>query len=136
MAKNSAQVRERPVVLVVDDFDDARETYRELLQLEGYDVIVASNGEEALSLVQEVGPDVVLMDLSMPVMDGYGATRALKEDARTRHIPVVALTGHVLARHTVRALDAGCDTVLPKPCQPTRVADKIRKMLHTSQARR
>jgi CheY-like chemotaxis protein len=128
----SAKKRSRPVVLVADDFSDARELYQEYLELEGFDVVVAANGAEALDRARAVLPDVVLMDLSMPVMDGYGATEALRGDESTRDIPVIALSGHVLPRHTAGARNAGCTTVLPKPCLPTEVAAKIRTLLETA----
>ncbi|HLU67022.1 MAG TPA: response regulator [Kofleriaceae bacterium] len=124
--------RARPVILVADDFSDARELYQEFLELEGFDVVLASNGREAVDRARETQPDLVLMDLSMPVLDGYGATEQLKEDAATRDIPVVALSGHVMPRHGAEARDAGCETVLPKPCLPTEVAAKIRSLLHAS----
>src|SRR4249919_1453945 len=88
---------ERPRVLLVDDYPDAREMYSEYLKFSGFDVVEASNGVEALQRAIENTPDIILMDLSLPVMDGWEATRRLKEDARTSGIPVVALTGHALA---------------------------------------
>ena len=124
--------RARPVILVADDFSDARELYQAFLELEGFEVVLAANGEEAIDRARETQPDLVLMDLSMPVMDGYGATEALKGDASTRDIPIVALSGHVMPRHNADAREAGCETVLPKPCLPTDVAAKIRALLHTS----
>ena len=87
---------ERPRVLVVDDYPDAREMYSEYLEFSGFDVIQAVNGIEALQRAVDAAPDIILMDLSLPVMDGWEATRRLKEDARTNRIPVVALTGHAL----------------------------------------
>jgi CheY-like chemotaxis protein len=85
---------DRPRVLLVDDYPDAREMYSEYLQFSGFDVIEAANGMEALQRAADEAPDIILMDLSLPVMDGWEATRRLKSDPRTAEIPVVALTGH------------------------------------------
>ena len=87
----------RPLVLVVDDYQDAREMYAEYLSFSGFRVAEAGTGVEALEKAFELQPDVILMDLSLPGMDGWAATRRLKTDDLTRHIPVVALTGHALA---------------------------------------
>ena len=88
---------ERPRVLLVDDYPDAREMYSEYLEFSGFDVVEAANGMEALQRAVDEPPDIILMDLSLPVMDGWEATRRLKADERTAGIPVVALTGHALA---------------------------------------
>lgn len=121
----------KPLVLVVDDFADNREMYSEYLSFSGYDVIEARNGKEALEAAQERLPDIIIMDLSLPVMDGWEATRRLKADARTRQIPVVALTGHALAGHSTGAREAGCDAFLAKPCLPDQLVAEIRRMLAT-----
>ena len=86
-----------PLVLVVEDYQDAREMYAAYLQFSGYRVAEAANGLEALEKTRELMPDIILMDLALPKMDGWEATRRLKADERTRHIPIVALTGHALA---------------------------------------
>ena len=88
---------EKPRVMVVDDYPDAREMYSEYLEYCGFEVVQAANGMEALQRAIETQPDIILMDLSLPVMDGWEATRRLKADKRTVTIPVVALTGHALA---------------------------------------
>ena len=119
----------KPLVLVVDDFADNREMYSEYLSFSGYDVIEARNGKEAVDAAQERLPDIIIMDLSLPVMDGWEATRRLKADDRTRRIPVVALTGHALAGHSKGAKDAGCDSFLAKPCLPDQLVAEIRRML-------
>ena len=128
--------RKRPLVLVTEDVTDARELFQFFLEAEGFDVVTACNGREAVARAQEIGPDVVVMDLSMPVMDGFSATEELKNNALTKDIPVVALSGHVMAHHKSRAREAGCDTVMPKPSALTDVAAKIRGMLHPAKARR
>jgi CheY-like chemotaxis protein len=124
----------KPVVLVVDDFADNREMYSEYLAFSGYDVIEARNGKEAIDAAQERLPDIIIMDLSLPVMDGWEATRRLKADERTRRIPVVALTGHALAGHSKGAREAGCDSFLAKPCLPDQLVAEIRRMLEGGKA--
>ena len=121
--------RDRPRVLLVDDYPDAREMYSEYLQFSGFDVVEAANGMEALQRAGEDAPDIILMDLSLPVMDGWEATRRLKSDPRTASIPVVALTGHALAGISEGAKKAGCDAFVTKPCLPEDLVKEIRKVL-------
>jgi CheY-like chemotaxis protein len=116
-------------VLVVDDYDDAREMYAEYLSFLGYQVQTARDGQEAIDFAREHHPDVILMDLSLPVVSGWDATRQLKEDERTRDIPVMALTGHVLPNHKEKAQEVGCDVFISKPALPDTVADQIRALL-------
>jgi CheY-like chemotaxis protein len=120
-------------VLLVDDYPDAREMYSEYLQYSGFDVIEAGNGIEALQLAVQHAPDIILMDLSLPVMDGWEATRRLKADSRTAGIPVVALTGHALAGISEGARLAGCDAFVTKPCLPEDLVAEIRKVLEHPQ---
>jgi len=124
----------KALVLVVDDFADNREMYSEYLSFSGYDVIEARNGKEAIDAAQARLPDIIIMDLSLPVMDGWEATRRLKADDRTRGIPVVALTGHALAGHSKGAKEAGCDSFLAKPCLPDQLVAEIRRMLAAGKA--
>jgi CheY-like chemotaxis protein len=127
MKKTAPRVR----VLVVDDYPDAREMYSEYLQFSGFDVVEASNGMEALQRAVADQPDIILMDLSLPVMDGWEATRRLKADTRTARIPVVALTGHALAGISEGAKRAGCDAFVTKPCLPEDLVKEIHKVLDT-----
>jgi two-component system, cell cycle response regulator DivK len=120
---------DRPRVLLVDDYPDAREMYTEYLQYSGFDVVEAGNGIEALQRAVDATPDIILMDLSLPVMDGWEATRRLKADQRTASIPVVALTGHALAGISEGAKKAGCDAFVTKPCLPEDLVKEIRKIL-------
>ncbi len=117
---------ERPRVLLVDDYPDAREMYSEYLQFSGFEVV---NGMEALQRAADEAPDIILMDLSLPVMDGWEATRRLKADPRTADIPVVALTGHALAGISEGARQAGCDAFVTKPCLPEDLVVEIRRVL-------
>jgi CheY-like chemotaxis protein len=127
-----SEAARKPLVLVVDDFADNREMYSEFLAFSGYEVVEARNGKEALEAAFQRPPDIIIMDLSLPVMDGWEATRRLKADERTRKIPVVALTGHALAGHSKGARDAGCDSFLAKPCLPDQLVAEIRRMLAVS----
>src|SRR5205809_4331397 len=127
---------ERPRVLVVDDYPDAREMYSEYLEFSGFDVIQAVNGIEALQRAVDAAPDIILMDLSLPVMDGWEATRRLKANPRTVDIPVVALTGHALAGISAGAADAGCDAFVTKPCLPDELVKEIRKVLDASASKK
>jgi two-component system cell cycle response regulator DivK len=124
-----ARVRDQPLVLVVEDYQDAREMYAAYLQFSGFDVAEAANGIEAVEKTQELLPDIVLMDLALPRMDGWEATRRLKTDPRTRHIPIVALTGHALAGHAEGAREAGCDAFVTKPCLPDALVAEIKRLL-------
>ena len=120
---------ERPRVLLVDDYPDAREMYAEYLEYSGFEVVAAENGIEALQRAIDSAPDIILMDLSLPVMDGWEATRRLKADKRTASIPVVALTGHALAGISEGAKKAGCDAFVTKPCLPEDLVKEIRRVL-------
>ena len=119
----------RPLVLVVDDFIDAREMYAEYFVFAGFEVAEATNGEEAVRKALELTPHVILMDLSMPGVDGWEATRRLKADQRTRDIPVIALTGHALTGFSESAKLAGCDAFVTKPCLPDALVEEVRRVL-------
>ena len=119
----------KPLVLVVDDYQDAREMYAEYLSFSGFRVEEASTGAEAIEKAFALRPDVILMDLSLPGMDGWTATRRLKNDDRTKGIPVVALTGHALAGASEGARQAGCDAFVTKPCLPDELVVEVRRML-------
>lgn len=127
-------MRTQPLVLVVEDYQDAREMYAAYLQFSGYEVAEATNGVEAIEKTQELLPDIVLMDLALPRMDGWEATRRLKSDERTRHIPIVALTGHALAGHAEGARQAGCDAFVTKPCLPDALVAEIKRLLDAKPA--
>ncbi len=122
--------KKAPLILVVDDYQDAREMYAEYLQFSGFRVAEARNGNEALEQALALKPDLILMDLSLPGMDGWEATRQLKADERTQNIPVVALTGHALAGASDGAKRAGCDSFVTKPCLPDDLVVEVRRMLN------
>jgi two-component system cell cycle response regulator DivK len=123
--------QQAPLILVVDDYQDAREMYAEYLQFSGFRVAEARNGNEAVDQAFALKPDLILMDLSLPGMDGWEATRRLKADDETRHIPIVALTGHALAGASEGARKAGCDSFVTKPCLPDELVVEVRRMLGT-----
>jgi CheY-like chemotaxis protein len=116
-------------VLVVDDYEDNRELYSMYLSLQGFEVQTAENGAEALASVRESAPDVILMDLSLPVLSGWDAIRELKADPHTRDIPILALTGHAMASHIARAQEVGADDFAAKPCLPQDVEQRILDLL-------
>lgn len=124
--------RERPLVLIVEDQLELRTLYAQELTISGFDVIEAGDGVEAIDHTTARLPDVVLMDLSLPVLDGWEATRRLKADTNTAHIPVVALTAHDGAGELERATAAGCEWFVPKPCAPDALVTEIRRVLTRS----
>jgi len=126
---DQARRRDRPVVLIAEDYPELRHLYAEQLTMSGFEVIEAVNGAEAIDRTSSRLPDVVLMDLSLPVVDGWEATKRLKEDARTAHIPVLALTSHDGSRDIQRATRAGCNWFVPKPCPPDALITEIRRVL-------
>jgi CheY-like chemotaxis protein len=121
--------RDRPLILLVEDQAELRQLYAEHLVLSGFSVIEAENGVDAIAHTGVHFPDVVLMDLSLPVIDGWEATRRLKADIRTAHIPVVALTAHDGSGELQRATLAGCDWFVPKPCPPDALITEVRRVL-------
>lgn len=121
--------RVTPLVLVVDDFADNREMFAEYLVLSGFEVDEAATGRDALDRAFASVPDVIVMDLSLPEISGWEATRQLKADPRTHHVPVIALTGHALADHAREAKEAGCDAFLTKPCLPDALVAEIRRQM-------
>ena len=116
-------------MLLVEDYEDAREMYRDYLVYSGFDVDTADNGLEAIDKAISVPPDLILMDLSLPVLDGWEATRRLKADARTSAIKVIALSAHAMAAEERRAAEAGCDGFIAKPCLPQELVDEVSRHL-------
>ena len=118
-----------PLVLVVDDVAHGREIFAEYLEFRGFRVATAADGLEALDKAFELLPDIILMDLSLPQLDGWEATKRLKGDDRTRTIPIIALTAHALASAHDKAMAAGCDSVVTKPCIPRDLEAEVRRQL-------
>ncbi len=136
MVTEAQQGAVQPLILVVEDYPDAREMYAEYLRFSGFRVAEARNGEEALARARQEVPDVVLMDLALPLMDGWEATRRLKSDPRTASTLVVALTGHALAGHAEGARRAGCDAFVTKPCLPDDLVNRIRAVLDSGKKKK
>jgi len=119
----------KKMILLVEDHPDNVVVYRTILEHYGYHVLTASNGHEGIRLATDELPDLILMDISLPVMDGCEATRRLKAGERTRHIPVVAVTAHSQEEFRSRAHAAGCDGFLVKPVAPTLVAKEVARLI-------
>ncbi len=117
-------------VLLIEDDRDSRVVYGAMLRHSGFRVVEATDGEEGILLAQRHSPDVTVMDLGLPRVDGWTATEALKADPATGHIPVVAVTVHVQDFDRGRAELVGCDAFLKKPCSPTRLVGAITRILH------
>jgi len=117
------------LVLLADDYADNREAYALYLRNKGFRVEEAEDGHQALDKAFRLVPDLIVMDLSMPGLDGWEATRRLKQDGRTRNIPIIALTGHALEGQSETARAAGCDRFITKPCEPAALAAEIRTIL-------
>ena len=116
-------------VLLVDDNEDIRIVYSTILQHFGYVVMEALNGEEGIAKARAERPDLILMDISIPVIDGWEATQVLKRDPETRGIPIIALTAHALASDREKAMEVGCDSYLAKPCEPKAVVSEVEKFI-------
>lgn len=118
-----------PLILVVDDTRDSRELFVEYLRMAGFQAEQAGSGREAIDKAAALQPSAIVMDLEMPEMDGWEATRRLKADARTAGIPVVALSAHVMEDARKQATEAGCAGFLSKPCYPTEVEKELSRIL-------
>jgi two-component system, cell cycle response regulator DivK len=116
-------------ILVVEDQPDNRQIIRDMLADTGYEIIEAENGEEALAAVAKQRPDLILMDIQLPVMDGYAATRRIKTDPALKSIPVIAVTSYALSGEEKKAREAGCNDYVPKPYSPRQLLAKIRQYL-------
>lgn len=119
-------------VLVVEDTELNRELLTDLLTARGFEVVVAENGLEALEAVRRERPAIVLMDMMMPVMDGFEATRRLKADPETRAIPVIGLTALAMEGDAARVRSSGCDDYVTKPVDVKTLADKVRSLAAVS----
>lgn len=118
-----------PLILIVEDYEDALELLSELLAFRGFRIVGAKSGAEAIEKARALVPDVVLMDLTLPDMDGREATRRLKADPRTRDVPIIALTAHTQAGHLESARDAGCEAFVSKPCMPDQLVEHLNRVL-------
>jgi two-component system, cell cycle response regulator DivK len=116
-------------ILVVEDQMDNRQILRDLLGNAGYELLEAENGAEALTTVARQRPDLILMDIQLPVMDGYEATRRLKADPATKSIPIIVVTSYALSGDETKAREAGCDAYVTKPFSPRQLLGKVREFL-------
>jgi two-component system cell cycle response regulator DivK len=116
-------------ILVVEDQRDNMQILRDLLTSADYEMVEAENGEEALAEVAKQRPDLILMDIQLPIMDGYEATRRIKADPALRSIPIIAVTSYALSGDEAKARAAGCDDFVPKPYSPRQLLAKIRQYL-------
>lgn len=128
--------RSGPVVLLAEDNEDHREVYATYFRHRGLQVETATDGESAVSRALALVPDVIVMDLSMPRLDGWEASRRLKADRRTAHIPIVACTAHGFGHAVERALIAGCDAYVVKPCLPADLYAEVQRQLRLAARRR
>jgi CheY-like chemotaxis protein len=119
----------RPSILIVDDYDDARDVWTTLLEAEGFDVLTAANGPDALAAALSKLPNLIVLDLSLPGMSGVDVARAIRDQMSERPMPLVALTGYSDPQHLAQAREAGFDLILTKPCTPSVLIEEIRRLL-------
>src|ERR687896_1587153 len=115
-------------ILVVDDTEFNRDLVVQLLEDE-FELIIAEDGADGLKQTQTDKPDLILMDLGMPVMDGWEATRRIKANSELKHIPIIAVTSHAMVGDEIQAREAGCDDYIPKPIDETELIRKVKKFL-------
>jgi CheY-like chemotaxis protein len=118
-----------PLILIVDDFPDGLEMYSQYFIFKGYRVVTARDGAAAIAVAREHAPDLILMDLAMPKMNGTLAMKALRTDPTFDHVPIVALTAHAMSHHRIAALRDGFDEFIPKPCLPDAVFAAVDRLL-------
>jgi two-component system, cell cycle response regulator DivK len=126
----SAFLKDMPKILLVEDNEMNRDMLSRRLQRKGYQVVLAMDGQNGVEMTQTEAPDLILMDMSLPVLDGWEATRHLKAGSATRHIPIIALTAHAMSSDREKALEAGCDDYDTKPVELLRLLAKIDALLH------
>lgn len=119
-------------ILLVEDNELNADMLSQRLKRKGYEITLATNGEKAIQLAKKSLPDLILMDMGLPVLDGWEATRQLKADPKTKNIPVLALTAHSMVGDRKRTLEAGCDDYDTKPVDFPRLIEKIEKLLSNS----
>ena len=116
-------------ILVVEDQEDNRRILRDLLKAAGYDTIEAVNGEEGVAVAQAQKPDLILMDIQLPVMDGYEATRRIRANEELKSIPIIAVTSYALSGDDEKAFEVGCDAYVTQPFSPRALLGKIKTYL-------
>ena len=116
-------------ILVIEDHEDNRRILRDLLTSAGFDLVEATTGEEGVALAETCCPDLILMDIQLPGLDGYEATRRIKANPALRQIPIIAVTSYALSGDEVKAREAGCDAYVTKPFSPRALLAKVREYL-------
>lgn len=116
-------------ILMVEDTEDNRQILRDLFSATDYELIEATDGAKGLAMAQMHKPDLILMDIQLPVLDGYEVTRRIKENPDLRHIPVIAVTSYALSGDEAKARAAGCDAYIAKPFSPRLLLAKVRELL-------
>ncbi|MEN9674686.1 MAG: hypothetical protein RIS76_582 [Verrucomicrobiota bacterium] len=118
-----------PKILLVEDNELNRDMLSRRLERRGYSIVLACDGEEGVARAKSEGPDLILMDMSLPVLDGWTATQRIKADSQTASIPIIALTAHAMASDEKKAREAGCDDFDTKPIELTRLLEKMQAQL-------
>jgi two-component system, cell cycle response regulator DivK len=116
-------------ILIVEDTEDNRQILRDLLTAAGYDLLEAVDGEQGVARAKTEKPDLILMDIQLPQIDGYEATRRIKADPALRHIPIIAVTSYALSGDEEKTRAAGCDAYIAKPFSPRQLLAKVRELL-------
>ena len=116
-------------ILVIEDMEDNRRILRDLLTNAGFDLIEAVDGEKGIVAAAEHRPDLILMDIQLPIVDGYEATRRIKANPELRHIPIIAVTSYALSGDEAKTREAGCDGYVAKPYSPRQLLAKVREFL-------
>ena len=119
-------------ILLVEDNEMNRDMLSRRLMRKGYEVVMAVDGQQGVDMAKSEAPNLILMDLSLPVLDGWDATRQLKQSSETKHIPVIALTAHAMTSDREKALEAGCDDFDTKPIEWNRLLEKMQQFLKES----
>ncbi len=131
MADKGIKRGRQPKILVVEDNQDNREMVVKVLKFNGYEVVEAVDGEEAIRKARAENPDLILLDIYLPKIDGYEAAKRLKGDSDLRHIPIIALTAHAMKGNREEALAVGCDGYIPKPINVRELPKQIERFLKT-----
>jgi two-component system cell cycle response regulator DivK len=116
-------------ILVIEDTEDNRKILRDLLTNAGFELIEALDGESGIRMAAQERPDLILMDIQLPIVNGYEATRRIKANPDTKHIPIVAVTSYALSGDEAKAREAGCDGYIAKPFSPRNLLAKVREFL-------
>jgi two-component system, cell cycle response regulator DivK len=130
----ATQIDRAPTILIVEDNEDNRIVYSTMLRHFGFAVDEAENGAEGILKARTGLPDLILMDIAIPLVDGWEAVQRLKKDPVTAGIPIVALTAHAMPADRARAIEVGCDGYLAKPCEPRAVVEEVKRILESKTA--